>query len=174
LFSRGDFAPATVEYQALWDSDARAQDRMLYGHFLALSHAAAGDCKRALSVAEQALQDAQTPPADLAMTLARLRVSCKEAGAGQREAGRELAEQLYEQVPGQDSAETLAMAYAAAGRFSEAVELQMQAIFEALKAGTLPARPDLRRRLEQYERNEAPREAYLPEHPLFSARKLAP
>jgi tetratricopeptide (TPR) repeat protein len=174
LFSRGDFAPATVEYQALWDSDAPAPDRMLYGQFLALSHAAAGDCKRAMSVAEQALEGAAAPPADLAMTLARLRLTCDQAAARQREAGLELAERLYEQIPGQDSAETLALAYAATGRFSEAVELQMQAIFEALKAGALPGRPDLRRRLEQYERNEAPREAYMPEHPLFSARKLAP
>ena len=174
LFSRSDFRPAAAEYGALWSSAAPAPDRVLYGHFLALSYAAAGDCERALPSAEQAFGSAASPPADLAMTLARLRLTCPQAGAGQHQSGLALAEQLYAQIPGQDSAETLAMAYAATGRFDEAVELQMQAIFEALKAGNLSARPDLRRRLEQYERKEAPREAYMAEHPVFSARKLTP
>ena len=36
-------------------------------------------------------------------------------------------------------------------RFDDAVDLQMQAIFEALKTGELAQRPDLRENLERYE-----------------------
>jgi tetratricopeptide (TPR) repeat protein len=174
FFSRGDFGAAAAEYEQLWNGAGSTQDRPLYGLLLGASYTAGGDCERALAVAEPALAEAAAPPAELVAMVVRLRTTCGGADAARRQAAVELAERLYEQLPGGESAETLAMAYAATGRFADAVELQMQAIFEALKTGDLPQRPDLRRNLERYEREEPAAAAYAPEHPLFRARKLAP
>jgi hypothetical protein len=43
------------------------------------------------------------------------------------------------------------MVFAALGRFDDAVDLQAQAIFEALKRGQLEVRPDLQADMERYQ-----------------------
>lgn len=174
FFSQGRFRAAAAEYEQLWNGVGSAPDRSLYGLLLAASYTAGGDCEGALSVAEPALAETAAPPAELVAMVVRLRTTCGGIDTTRKQAAVELAEALYEQLPGGESAETLAMAYAATGRFDDAVELQMQAIFEALKSGDLPQRPDLRGNLERYEREEPAAVAYAPEHPLFHARKLAP
>jgi len=174
LYSRGDFSAAATEYEKLWNDTGAAADRPLYGLLLGASYIGDGDCRSALAIAEDALSGAATPPAELVAMVARLQARCSDGPPDRRQDALALAEAFYAQIPGRESAETLAMAYAAVGRFDEAVELQMQAIFEALKSGELPQRPDLRANLERYERGEPAAAVYAPEHPLFSARKLDP
>jgi Tfp pilus assembly protein PilF len=174
LFSRREFAGAATEYGRLREAAGPTDQQPLYGLLLAASHLGGGDCERALEAAEQALADTGPPSVDLVAMVARLRATCGPDVPDRRQAGVELAEQLYQEVPGRESAETLALAYAGVGLFDEAVELQMQAIFEALKTGELPQRPDLRENLERYERQERAPAAYAPTHPLFGARRLDP
>nr|WP_240901153.1 tetratricopeptide repeat protein [Thioalkalivibrio sp. XN8] len=172
MFSRGDFRAAAVEYQRLRDGAGRVEEQTLYGLLLGASLLGAGDCERALAAAEQTLQTTGQAAVELTAMVVRLRATCGRNEPARRQAAVVLAEALYQQVPGQVSAEALAMAYAAAGSFDEAVELQMQAIFEALKSGGLEGRPDLRENLQRYESGQGAAAAYAPEHPLFSARRL--
>lgn len=172
LFSRGEFRSALTEYERLRGNAQQPGEELLYALLASASHLGAGNCERALAGAEQALERAAQTPVELAAMVVRLRATCGRRNADRRQAAVTLGEALYDEAPGQVSAEALAMAYAAVGRFDEAVELQMQAIFEALKAGQLERRPDLRQDLERYERKEPAAAAFAPEHPLFTARRL--
>ncbi len=87
--------------------------------------------------------------------LARHLAAAPDRAARDGQRAVELALQLFEEVPSPESAETLAMAYAEAGRFEQALEWQRQLLKE-LVADSDPALADrLQRNLALYERGEA-------------------
>ncbi len=67
----------------------------------------------------------------------------------------ELALELYEKVPTPESVETLAMAYAEAGRFTEAVTWQRQLLDKLGPDSDPQTTQRLRLHLELYESGEA-------------------
>lgn len=127
-------------------------------YLLGIQLVAQNDCAAAGDRLSRTLDlDVVYAPAYLA--LARLRATCLDAGGDALEEALEWAEGLYQQSPGLDTAETLAMVYAAHGRFDDAVDLQAQAIFEAHKQQILGNRPNLHTNMEQY---QASRRAAVP------------
>jgi tetratricopeptide (TPR) repeat protein len=93
--------------------------------------------------------------------LARLLATVPDETVRQGERAVELAEVVFEQAATADHAETLAMAWAEAGDFDEAVRWQERAL-ELLADGANPDSSDTaaRRRLEQYRNREACREPW--------------
>lgn len=101
-------------------------------YLLGMAWIAAGECQWAHPVLLRALRRA---PGDgqVLRALARAYATCPDATDEQRQQSLQTAQSIYEREPGVESAETLAMASAAAGNFDDAVDFQAQAMFELLK-----------------------------------------
>jgi cytochrome c-type biogenesis protein CcmH/NrfG len=69
--------------------------------------------------------------------------------------GLEIAQRLFEDKKDLRVRETLALAYAEAGRFGEAAALQRGLVAEAERSGRTALAEDLRAELDAFERREA-------------------
>jgi len=166
LLQNGEAEAALRHFEHLAETAGTAEAELRHRYWQAIAEIRAGRCDRARDILERARALSDQPVAALVDVQVRLRSTCLPAGAGERAGVVSMAEQLYETNPALH-AETLAMAYAASGRFDEAVDLQMQAIFEAAKDGSIAGRPDLRENLARYESGKAAVVPYAPAHPLF-------
>ena len=131
-----------------------------------LAALADGDCAGA-EPALLAAHQADRRAARVIQALARLYATCPQTSDEQRASALAWAELLYNGEPGLDTAETLAMALAANGRYQDAEDLQMQALFEATKAGVVETRPQLRDNLERYRKQERASRAWPQDHAVF-------
>jgi tetratricopeptide (TPR) repeat protein len=86
--------------------------------------------------------------------LVRSTATCADATPEQIAEILNMAEALYNNFPSQQTSETFAMAMAANDRFDDAVDLQGQAIFEALRDGLIGANPQLRENMQHYTAGE--------------------
>lgn len=162
---RADIA-ATV-FRALGEAAASPRERARYGYWEGVALLAQGDCAAAAPVIGGAMAADEPVAADLLQVAARMRATCDDSlGASVEDAVR-WAELVYNRQPDLLSAETLAMAYAAAGRWRDAEDLQAQAIFEALKAGALDERPALQDNMARYRERRPAAEPFAPDDPLF-------
>jgi len=168
LLESGEPEAAVRQFDRLAKTAGTTEAQLRHRYWQAIAEISAGHCDRAHDILERARALSDQPVAALVDAQVRLRSTCLPAGAGQLAEVVSTAEQLYDASPALH-AETLAMAYAASGRFDEAVDLQMQAIFEAAKDGSIAARPDLRKNLARYESGTAAVVPYAPAHPLFGA-----
>ena len=82
--------------------------------------------------------------------LARHLAACPDRSVRDGARALELALEVYQKVPSAESIETLAMAYAEAGRFEEAVEWQLHLLARAEEAGDATAVARVRGNLERY------------------------
>jgi tetratricopeptide (TPR) repeat protein len=145
----GDFAQAEQRFdRLLGDVEQAANAR--FGFWSAIAMLAAGDCDRGEAALER-LRARFPADGDVLGALARVRSTCAAAGPERLEEALEWAEAVYQAAPTADNSATLAMVFAALGRFDDAVDLQAQAIFEALKRGQLEVRPDLQADMERYQ-----------------------
>ncbi len=96
-------------------------------------------------------------PGDLRVVelLARHLAAAPDRTVREGERAVELALALFDQVPSAESAETLAMAYAEAGRFDQALKWQRQLLSELVTESDPALARRLERNLALYERGEA-------------------
>ena len=90
----------------------------------------------------------------------------------QRQQALTAATAMYEREPDGDSAETLAMAAAANGHFQDAVDLQAQAMFEALRIGDQNQLAWLRENMTRYEAGQPANAAWPQTAEVFRPRSL--
>ena len=158
-----DFAAAEAEFGALADlPDQRQHSR--FGYWAALTTLAAGDCARG-AVALEALRRRFPSDGDVLLALARVRASCGAADSAGLDEALAWAEAIYQLAPNTDHAASLAMVYAALGLTDDAIDLQAQAMFEALKQGELEARADLRADMQRYQQGQPARVPFAPGYP---------
>lgn len=165
--NRNAFGDARAAYVALAEAtrDAGARGRLFY--WAGMAALGAGDCDGALQSLGVAL--AVGPPYDpaLVQALARTRATCPDVEPAALKEALDWSEQIYSAVPGLESSATLAMVYAALERYTDAVDLQTQAIFEALKTGALESRSGLQVDMMRYREGRPAERAYRATDPLF-------
>lgn len=119
----------------------------------ATARSLAGDREAARTTLEEGLAaqpEGSAESLELADTLARLLAT----GGGDGERAVSLAEAAFSGLGTVERGETLAMAYAAAGRFDDALEWQERLLAEARRAGDTAAQRRLEANLERYRRGE--------------------
>ncbi|MFW5816308.1 MAG: tetratricopeptide repeat protein, partial [Wenzhouxiangella sp.] len=159
----GEFDAAERRFSRLFGDIERA-DSARFGFWAALAMLAAGECERGATALER-LRNRFPGDGDVLAALARVRASCAESAPADLEQALGWAEAVYQAAPTADSSATLAMVFAALGRYDDAIDLQAQALFEALKRGQLEARPDLRADMERYQAGRPARLPFAPGYP---------
>lgn len=134
-----------------------------------IAHIAVGDCSAAEPLLLSAYEAQPAQPL-IIQALARIYSTCIDATDEQLAAALRYAELLYSGYPGLETSETLAMTMAAHARFEDAVDFQTQAIFEALKSGTMDSQPHLQANLERYKAGKPAPAPWPAGHAVFSSR----
>lgn len=151
LAARGDFAAAVEPYRRLAELVPERPDV----HFgLALALTLGGRCGEARPVLDAAVRrfDASGDgTATLHSLLARILAACPDDAARDGARAIELAEDLFRRSQNVETARTLGMALAEAGRTAEAAAHLRRTIDAAIRAGATQALPVLRRELAAYE-----------------------
>lgn len=161
----GDFVAAQARFAALANRpDQQRQSRFAYWEALAML--GAGDCARG-EAALESLRQRFPNDGDVLLALARVRASCGTADAEALAEALEWAEAVYQLAPTTDHAAGLAMVHAALGQLDDAVDLQAQAMFEALKLGELEQRADLRADMQSYQQQRRAEMPFSPGYPGF-------
>lgn len=124
-------------------------------------HLQAGNDSQAISYFHQALQ---LDPGNVQMLIRLARVLASDQDASFRNAAEAttLANQAHALAPGPQPVvlDTLAMAFAGAGRFDDAVQTQKEAIRQADAVGQKDDAPAMQQRLELYQKHEPWRESF--------------
>ncbi len=163
--AEGDFSGARADFSRLAERpDQQGQARFAY--WAALAMLGDGECERG-RVALNNLRERFPADGDVLVALARVRATCGDAETAELEEALEWVETVYQMAPDIENAASLAMVHAALGQFDDAVDLQAHAMFEALKAGQLEARADLRADMERYQDGRAARVPFAPGYPAF-------
>jgi tetratricopeptide (TPR) repeat protein len=168
--AQGRFRPAAGAFAELAESIEAPEQRASMEYWLGLARLGDSNCIGALAVLDTAVARLDQPGPVLIEALIRARATCPDVDPGLIEQALEWAEDLYASFPGMESSATLAMAYAAVGRHDDAIELQTQAIFEALKDGTLQARPELQANMQRYRAGQMAERAFAETDPVWSMR----
>lgn len=129
-----------------------------------LSLHASGDCLAAVATMERALA-LQANSGTLNQGLIRSGSSCPAAGLADKLRWLALARPMFEKLRSVDSVETVAMALAASGDFSEAIRLQ-QSLLTNMPGGG--ARRFAHRNLERYRQNEIAVRPWPADNPFYS------
>jgi len=142
-------------------------------YLLGMAWLASGDCSWAHPVLARGLT---INPADtqISIALARAYSVCADATKDQLRQALETATLFYAREPGLLSAETLAMAAAANGRFEDAVDFQAQAMFEAVKSGRRAEADWMKANMRRYQNKERALEAWNPDSEVYQPRRLEP
>lgn len=171
---RGEFTPAARNFARLAEQSPSAGERLRNLYRQGLAGLGGGECAAAVAALEVAHAEAQEFIAPIADALARARATCDTSERRGLEEALEWAQAVYAREPGLESAETLAMVYAALGRFDDAVDFQAQAMFEAMKAGGLAQRPALHTNMALYRSRQRAEHPYAADDPVFSRRFETP
>ncbi|NKI36515.1 tetratricopeptide repeat protein [Wenzhouxiangella sp. XN79A] len=164
---QGDLERAAATFAELAEAAEAPDERARLRYWQGLTHLAAGDCRAAQPVMEQAFDAVEPRDVALLGAIARMRASCLDADPDALDEALEWSKQIYDLRGGVDAAATLAMVSAAVGRFQDAVDLQAAAIFEALKAGELERRSDLQPNMRRYESEQRATRPFPPDDPRF-------
>lgn len=169
LLAQKRFDRAAERFRALAAAASELERRQRHLYWQGLARAGAGDCRGSAELLERARELGEGFDPDIMGALARLRSTCLDADeAGVREA-LAWAEMIYDIDPGMNSATTLAMVSSALGLFDDAVDFQAQAMYEALRNGTLESRDDLRTNMTRYQSERAAETPFAGNDPIFSA-----
>ena len=160
-----DFAGAEALFSELAERPQH-QGQSRFAYWAALSILGGGDCARGHAALEALRQEFPTD-AEVLLALARVRASCAAPNADELAEALDWAETIYQLVPSTEHAASLAMVYAALGQFDDAVDLQAQAMFEALKQGELERRADLRADMQRYQEGLPAAVPFAPGYPGF-------
>ena len=149
------------------EREPQSQDPDPY-YYAGIALSAAGRCGESMALLTLAFS--RNPPDPLRLeALARNTATCDEATPEQIGDAVAMAEALYLSFPSQQASETFAMAMAADGQFDDAVDLQGQAIFEALRDGTLGANPQLRENMQRYSSGERATRPWPAGHSIYGS-----
>ena len=113
----------------------------------------------------------------LAQGVLRVLATCSRAEPARLDEALAIADRLARQQPSIAHLETVAMLVAATGRYDAAVDVQTQAIFEAVKQGNEDQLPWMRENLRRYESGQpaaAPRSGPDPEPARAQSRTSRP
>ena len=155
------FQQAVELFQQISDAD-NADVLLLFR--LALSLHASGDCLAAVATMERALA-LQANSGTLNLGLIRTGSSCPLAAPADKRRWLTLARQMFESLRGLNSAEALAMALAANGKFGEAIRFQ-QSLLAGMSGGG--AKKFVRENLERYEQNQVAVRPWPADSPFYS------
>ncbi len=170
LMRAGQFGAAANEYATLAStSDAHAGLSFQAG----MAYIAGGECQGAEQNLLSAMQARPDTP-QIVLALSRVYATCPDVTEDKRRTALEFAEAMYNSVPNMETSETYAMTLAANARYDDAVDLQAQAIFEAIKAGVLETNPHLKANMTRYREGKPAVAAWPSDHEIFSALPLAP
>jgi len=168
LSRSGRYADAAVIYVQLGEVErpegSEAPDPY---YFAGIAFEGAGQCKLAIDALSLAYQRNAPNPARMD-ALIRVVSTCPDATGQQRSDAMHMAANLYNNLPSQWTSETYAMALAANQRFDDAVDLQGQAIFEALRDGNLAANPQLQENMQRYNAQQRATIAWPAGHEIYS------
>ncbi len=164
--ARREFSQAAAEFARLADA-ASAADAQRLRYWEALAFLGAGQCADGVQRLEALRAGAEEFDPQVMAALARARSSCLAADEASLSEAFSWAELVYQDSPGMETAATLAMVYAAMGLFDDAIDLQAQAMFEALKAGGLEARSDLSADMTRYREGQPAAQPFGRAHPIF-------
>ncbi|MEM7053884.1 MAG: tetratricopeptide repeat protein [Pseudomonadota bacterium] len=159
-------AEALSQFEQLTNRAESTQDQARWWYWQGIAQIAQNQCESAGQAFEQSIELAGIS-VSIGTALARLRATCLASNQAELVEAADWAEQIYESQPGLGSAETLAMVYAAQSRFDDALDLQAQAIFEALKNGTLESNPHLQANMALYEQNRPAPRPFAANDPVF-------
>jgi tetratricopeptide (TPR) repeat protein len=140
-------------------------------YLLGMAWLASGDCQWAHPVLARGLK---LSPGDEQMVVAATRAFaiCDDSTDEQKIQALETATALYLKDPSMRNAETLAMASAANGKFTAAVDFQAQAIFEALKTDKDAGLEWLQANMALYQENKMAQQAWSPDAEVFKPRRV--
>ncbi|MEO1574176.1 MAG: tetratricopeptide repeat protein [Pseudomonadota bacterium] len=156
------FADAGAQYGI---ASARDEKNTELRYRQGIAWMAAGRCERAEAALLAGYELDQTQ-LRVVQAIARLYATCPVDDA-KRQTALKYAQALYNGRPTLETSETLAMVFAANGRYEDAADFQRQAIFEALKAGRPVEGSTLSKNLERYVAGQACEEAWPLDHPIF-------
>lgn len=168
LLAQQRFEQAAERFRVLAASAPETERRQRHLYWQGLAQSAVGDCREAAGLLEQARDLGEAFDSDIMGALARLRATCLDANEARLREALVWAEMIYDTDPGMNSATTLAMVSSALGQFDDAVDFQAQAMYEALRNGTLEARDDLRANMARYQSERRAAEPFAASDSLFS------
>lgn len=164
--AKGELTEADQRFETL-ASESDGDDERRFRFWQAKTWLASGDCDRAADLLDLLSDSTEQADPLVLSAIARIRSSCRRADQAGLNEALEWAELIYDSDPDVESAATLAMVHAARGEFDDAVDFQAQAMFEALRDGSLDYRRDLRENMERYQRGEPARVPFAPGYPPF-------
>jgi tetratricopeptide (TPR) repeat protein len=168
LMRRGEYDAAAEHYAQIAH---QLPNSVEVQYLLGLAWLAAGHCEWSQQVLARAL--AIAPGDGQVMTaLARTYSTCEGVTDEQRKQALDAATAMYERAPDGVTAETLAMASAANGQFEDAVDLQAQAMFEAIKRGEQSEVEWLKQNMSRYEAGQPATAAWPPAAEVYRPRSL--
>ncbi|MEE4330036.1 MAG: tetratricopeptide repeat protein, partial [Wenzhouxiangella sp.] len=170
LMAQQRFEGAAERFRALAAATSDDERRRRHLYWQGLAQAGAGNCRDSAALLEQARDLAAAFDPDIMGALARLRATCLRGDDDDLREALVWAEMVYDTSPGMNSATTLAMVSAALGQFDDAVDFQAQAMYEALRSGTLESRDDLKTNMERYQSERRAETPFAANDPLFSIR----
>ncbi len=161
--------PAAEQYRqvAALDPAASVTDR------LAAARVQGGRCGEALREINTMLTS-RPRDGDLLQTFVRLAATCPAASDGERGMAADYGQALYNQLPNEGNTEALAMAMAAQGRATDAVDYQAQAIFESVKRGDTATAARQRVELDRYKAGGRATQPWPAGHPVLAPPPLKP
>lgn len=164
---QGEALAAAARFARLIEVETVPLERARFGYWQSLALLAAGECDLVAEPLNAAMAEVEPVDSDLLQIAARVRATCNDAVDASLEEAVQWAELAYQQRPDVFSSETLAMTFAALGRWQDAVDLQAQAIFEALKRGELDARPALQANMARYQEELPASQPLMEGDPIF-------
>jgi tetratricopeptide (TPR) repeat protein len=129
LMRAGEYQDAAGNYAQIAQSQ---QENAELIYRLGMAWLAAGQCEDAVPVLLAAYRLAQRSPR-VTTAATRALSTCSNVTDDQKKQALAAAQAMYAENPAMETAETLAMAAAANGKYQDAVDFQAQAIFEGLK-----------------------------------------
>lgn len=168
LFMRlQDYAQASEQFEILSTrSDPKAHSYALY--WRGLADAQLSRCAAAEQALSEVLQLSGGRDGWAMLALARVRAICPDTAADSLQQAAGWAELLHRQHAGPETAETLAMIRAAQKRYSEAAELQAQAVDFARQAGYANDLIEwMQVAAKRYSQSKAANSAFAPGSPLL-------
>ncbi|MEN1726887.1 MAG: tetratricopeptide repeat protein [Pseudomonadota bacterium] len=166
--ARRDFDNAASSFAQLAES-ASPNDAARLQYWRALAELGGGQCAVGAARLEGLHRGAQSNDPEVMAAIVRTRSTCAPSDEEGLAEAFSWAEAMYQQAPGMETAATLAMVYASQGQFEDAVDLQAQAMFEALKFGMLESRTDLSDDMARYRENQSATRPFDRVHPIFGA-----
>ncbi len=149
-FREGNFEAASKTFASLQLVTPSNSQVMLYR---GVSLLATGNCPWGRNILSEAL-NLDPANGNIALILSVTLAQCSDEAGLKR--ARELVNQVYASQPSFQSARFTAYILAYIGKFEDAIDLQTQAMFEALKNGGLAQYPDLAVNMKRYRAGKKP------------------